>query len=183
MLLFQFVPPMVWFSYSDSWPSLRCVFSKHHHTRKKKWASEFCTSFLVLSEWQPQSRRLQGLGAPTTFSSTSWPCDILCPVYLLPDSKYIYGCYGWKEQCFRFCESEVKVKVAQLYLTRCGILQARTLEWVAFPFSKGSSQPRDRTQVSCTAGGFSTNYQGSPLGRKHVCICEKCRLLCLHTQH
>ena len=28
-----------------------------------------------------------------------------------------------------------------------GILQARILEWVAFPFSRGSSQPRDRTQV------------------------------------
>ena len=36
-----------------------------------------------------------------------------------------------------------------------GILQARTPEWVAFPFSRGSSQPRDRTQVSCTAGRFS----------------------------
>ena len=35
-----------------------------------------------------------------------------------------------------------------------GILQARILEWVAFPFSRGSSQPRDRTQVSCTAGRF-----------------------------
>ena len=33
-----------------------------------------------------------------------------------------------------------------------GILQARILEWVAFPFSRGSSQPRDRTQVSCIAG-------------------------------
>ena len=33
-----------------------------------------------------------------------------------------------------------------------GILQARILEWVAFPFSKGSSQPRDWTQVSHTAG-------------------------------
>ena len=32
------------------------------------------------------------------------------------------------------------------------ILQARILEWVAFPFSRGSSQPRDWTQVSCTAG-------------------------------
>ena len=29
-----------------------------------------------------------------------------------------------------------------------GILQARTLEWAAFPFSRGSSQPRDQTQVS-----------------------------------
>ena len=33
-----------------------------------------------------------------------------------------------------------------------GILQTRILEGVAFPFSRGSSQPRDRTQVSCIAG-------------------------------
>ena len=52
-----------------------------------------------------------------------------------------------------------KVKVAQLCPTLCdpmdcivhGILQARILEWAAFPFSRGSSQPRDRTQVSCIA--------------------------------
>ena len=37
-----------------------------------------------------------------------------------------------------------------------GILQARILEWVAMPSSRGSSQPRDRTQVSKTAGGFFT---------------------------
>ena len=35
-----------------------------------------------------------------------------------------------------------------------GTLQARILEWVALPFSRGSSHPRDWTQVSCTAGGF-----------------------------
>ena len=34
------------------------------------------------------------------------------------------------------------------------ILQARILEWVAFPFSKGSSQPRDGTQVAHIVGGF-----------------------------
>ena len=39
-----------------------------------------------------------------------------------------------------------------------GILQARILEWVAFPFSRGSSQPRDQTQVSHTAGGFFTSW-------------------------
>ena len=37
-----------------------------------------------------------------------------------------------------------------------GILQARVLEWVAISFSKGSSQPRDRTQVSHTAGRCCT---------------------------
>ena len=53
-------------------------------------------------------------------------------------------------------EGVVKVKVAQLCPTLCkpmdcivhGILQARILEWVAFPFSRGSSQPRNWTQVS-----------------------------------
>ena len=39
-----------------------------------------------------------------------------------------------------------------------GILQARTLEWVAFPFSRESSQPRDWTQVSCIADRFFTSW-------------------------
>ena len=39
-----------------------------------------------------------------------------------------------------------------------GILQARMQEWVAFPFSRGSSQPRDQTQVSHIAGGFFTSW-------------------------
>ena len=37
-----------------------------------------------------------------------------------------------------------------------GIFQARVLEWVAISFSRGSSQPRDQTQVSCTAGRHLT---------------------------
>ena len=39
-----------------------------------------------------------------------------------------------------------------------GILQARILEWVAVPFSRESSWPRDPTQVSRTAGGFFTSW-------------------------
>ena len=57
---------------------------------------------------------------------------------------------------------EVRVKVFQSCLTLCdpmdcivcGILQARILEWVAFPFSRVSSHPRDQTQVSRIAGRF-----------------------------
>ena len=37
-----------------------------------------------------------------------------------------------------------------------GILQAIILEWLAIPFSKGTSHPRDRTLVSCIAGRFFT---------------------------
>ena len=38
------------------------------------------------------------------------------------------------------------------------IFQARILEWVAISFSRGSSQPRDQTRVSCTAGRFITDW-------------------------
>ena len=61
---------------------------------------------------------------------------------------------------------KVKVKVTQSCLTLCDpmdytvhwILQATILEWVSFPFSRGSSQPRDRTQVSRIAGGFFPSW-------------------------
>ena len=39
-----------------------------------------------------------------------------------------------------------------------GILQAKILEWAAFPCSRGFSQPRDRTQVSCIADGCFTSW-------------------------
>ena len=59
----------------------------------------------------------------------------------------------------------VKVKVAQLCPTLWdprdlvhGILQARILEWVAFPFSRESSQPRDWTQVFHIAVWFFTSW-------------------------
>ena len=58
----------------------------------------------------------------------------------------------------------VEVKVAQsdsLWLHELNspwILQDRILEWAAVPFSRGSSQPRDQTQVSYTAGGFFTSW-------------------------
>ena len=44
-----------------------------------------------------------------------------------------------------------------------GILQGRILEWVAFPFSRGSSQPRDQTQVFLIAGGFFTSWANCKL--------------------
>ena len=81
------------------------------------------------------------------------------------------------DKCYIFClqvETDVlviknmwkKVIVTQSCPTLCytmdytvhGILQARILEWVAFPFSRGSSQRRDQTQVSHIAGRFFTSW-------------------------
>ena len=64
-----------------------------------------------------------------------------------------------------YLEGNLVVKVTQSCPTLCdpvdytvhGILQAGILEWVAFPFSRGSSPPRDGTQVSHIAGRFFTS--------------------------
>ena len=66
----------------------------------------------------------------------------------------------------RYTQRKKESEVAQLWPTLCdpmdcslsgssvhGILQARILEWVVISSSRGSSEPRDRTQVSCIAGG------------------------------
>ena len=58
------------------------------------------------------------------------------------------------------------------------ILQARILEWITIPFSRGSSQPRDRTQVSCIAGRFfyHLRHQGRPSVK--VKAAKSCPTLC-----
>ena len=108
-------------------------------------------------------------------------------------NKYLFsilsqGAVGREERlCFfpcelRFffyqkCENFAWCLVAQLCPTLCnpwtvarqaplsmGLLQARILEWVAMTSFRGSSQPRDQTQVSCIAGGYfyHLSHQGSP---------------------
>ena len=76
---------------------------------------------------------------------------------------------GQEPTCIQQEQRPAEVKWKLLSLSLCdpvdcslpgssvhGILQARILEWVAVLFSKGSSQPRGRTQVSHIAGGFFT---------------------------
>ena len=47
---------------------------------------------------------------------------------------------------------------------------SRILEWVAYPFSRGSSQSRDQTLVSCTAGGFFTSWATREAQRCQYCL-------------
>ena len=79
---------------------------------------------------------------------------------------------------YKVKSKKVKVKVTQSCPTLCdpidytvqGILQARILEGVAVPFSRGSSQPRDQTQASRIAGGFFTSRAtGKPLLCNALC--------------
>ena len=106
---------------------------------------------LPLGSWLPASLQL-------------WPRhSSLCLLCLIAASSSVfshllYFSYKWNIE-----------SVTQLCLTLCnfmdcgppgssvhGILQARILEWVAILSSRGSSQPRNRTPVSCIAGRFFT---------------------------
>jgi len=50
----------------------------------------------------------------------------------------------------------------------CGILQARILEWVAMPFSRGSSRPRDQTWVLHIAGRFFTIWVTTEARKEYI---------------
>ena len=77
---------------------------------------------------------------------------LICNFFLKVDFNYVF----FSNESLYCC------LVAQSYLTVCDsvhrVSQAKILEWVAIAFSRGSTQPRDRTcgscQVSCIAGGF-----------------------------
>ena len=111
--------------------------------------------------WQALTAHIQeGTCAQLSVYSTS-DSDIapaLCPLTLSPWTRV-------KPDGVFFPLGPVKVQVAQSCPALCdptdytvhGVLQAGTLQWVAVPFSRGSSQPRDRTQVSHIAGRFFTS--------------------------
>ena len=100
----------------------------------------------------------------------SWNIMLLVFFYLkIKNFILAHGPYkNWKHAGFgqRTTCAELSL-VAQSCLTLCepmdcsppgsmGILQTRILEWVAMPSSRGSSQPKDRTQVSRITGEFFT---------------------------
>ena len=99
----------------------------------------------------PRGLRFHPVGAGSSCGSTVW-------------RELTPGCSVGVGKCVAVETSYVwKAKVSQSRPTLCnpvdytvhGILQARIREWVAFCFCRGSSQPRDQTQVSHTAGRFS----------------------------
>ena len=96
----------------------------------------------------------------------SWTCS--CWYMEMP---VLYTLPMWDNETRRkritLASSRVKVLVTQSCPTLCdpvgcsppgssvhGILQARVLEWIVISFSRGSSQPRERTRVSCVADRF-----------------------------
>ena len=131
-------------------------------------AFSFCTGLCKLCSWpclshshspiSPSLPRCFLLKCVEGIKTTScFPCFPPLPICL----SALLGFFHWSDPFLVFD--------TQLCLTLCGpmgcsplnssvhgILQARILEWVAIPFSRGSSQHRDWTQVSCIAGRFFT---------------------------
>ena len=118
----------------------------HHKTLKTMWSNGNCHILLV--GVQNVTRSLENslvVFYKITSTPTLWPSNstLMLASFLA-----------------------VKVKVAQscptlwdpMDYTVHGILQARILEWIAMPSSKGFSQPRDQTQVSRIAWRFFTNW-------------------------
>ena len=137
-----------------------------------------------ISEWVAPSYS-RGSSWPRIQTQVSWVARIgRQSLLLVPPGKHIMDPNLFSASVFQVilikrhwqapCAKEhlvpehckVRVKVAQLGLTVWdpmdytvhGNLQARILEWVAILFSRGSSQPRDWTQVSHIAGGFFTSW-------------------------
>ena len=90
------------------------------------WHARFSFYFYFLLSQFPVALRYINSEKVKTFVSQSFP-NLCDPMYCSPPGFFVHG-----------------------------IFQARILEWVAIPFARESSWPRDQTQVSCNAGRFFT---------------------------
>ena len=85
----------------------------------------------------------QGLREERFYTESSFATAVEC----------VCVCAQWFQSCLNLCNPmDCSPPGSSVH----GILQARILEWVAMPSSRGSSGPRDQTWISCTAGRFFT---------------------------
>ena len=126
-------------------PSIR-VFSNESALRirwPKYWSFSFNISPMNTQDWSPLGGTgwisLQSKGLSRVFSNTTVQKHQFFGVQLSLYSNYL-------------------IHTDPMDYTVCGILQARILEWVAFLFSRISSQAKDRTQVSRITGRLFTSW-------------------------
>ena len=134
-------PPSLGFSRQEHWSGL--PFPSPMHEREKwKWSR----SVMSYSLW-PHGLQPTRLLHPWDFpgKSTGVGCHCLLHWHLVKSSR----------SCPILCNSmDCNPRGSSVH----GLLQARILERVAYPFSRGSFRPRNRTGVSCIAGGFLTSW-------------------------
>ena len=100
---------------------------------------------------------------------------VRCPVSLWFNYRdFMCACMLSRVQCYA-TPTDCSLRGSSIH----GILQAGILEWVAISSSKGSSQPRDWTRVSCitcTAGGFLTTEPPGKPRRDFIVYANICRV-------
>ena len=129
-------PPSLGFSRQEHWSGL--PFPSPMHEREKwKWSHS-----VVSDSSRPHGLQLTRLLRPWDFLAKSTGVGCHCLLQLVPQS----------------CPTLGDPKGSPSGSSVHEILQAGKLQWVAIPFSRGSSQPRDWTQVSCIASRFSTAW-------------------------
>ena len=97
--------------------------------------------------------------APTDLESSSFSILSFCLFILFmgfSGQEYWRVCHSLL-QWTTFCQTSPPCRDPRDYTVH-GILQARILEWVAFPFSRGCLQPRNWAQASCIAGSFFSSW-------------------------
>ena len=115
------------------------------------WLSTRC---LDLTELKRQISYCLSTGAAFDKTSTQ---TILCKIMSLGSYTVLTGaCVCVRELLSRVWLFVIRWTCSLPGSSVHGILQARILEWVAIPFSRGSSWPRDWTRVTNTAGRFFT---------------------------
>ena len=144
-------PPSLGFSRQEHWSGLPFP-SPMFESEKWKWSRSVVSDSLLPHGLQP-TRLLR----PWDFPGKSTGVGCHC---LLQGGGYLAG-NDWEEPgklSFLHLSENESCSVVSDSLQPQGILQARLLKWVAFTFSRGSSQPRDQTQFSVIAGGFFTDW-------------------------
>ena len=106
-------------------------------------------SALSFCIWWTHSWLMDSTLTPSCSISLGCPADKLCSV--LGEPLYL-GCFVTQSCLTRSDPMDCSPPSSSVH----GILQARTLEWVVMSSSRGSSQPREQTQVSGIAGRFFT---------------------------
>ena len=110
------------------------------------------------------------------------PSRLLCP-WDSPDKNTGVGCHALLQGIFPTQESNACLPYCRqilYHLSHWG--SPRILEWVVYPFSRGTSWPRNWTGISCIAGRFFTSWATleAPdyMTRKQIIICISLHLLC-----
>ena len=156
-------PPSLGFSRQEHWSGLTFP-SPMHESEKWKWSRS-----VMSDSQQPHGLQPTRLLHPWDFPGKSTGVGCHCPIGVVNRSPSTEEVRTQLSVTVSYQHNEKKVKVPESCLALCdptvcslqgssvhGILQARILERVAISFSRESSWPRDRIQVSCIAGGFYT---------------------------